>query len=219
MPPPTLRTMDVAVRPSWRGWLHASAFALAVPAGAVLIVVARTAAARTGASVYVAGVLLGFGTSAAYHCLARTERARRVMQRLDHSMIFVLIAATYTPICLVALPRAWGLPVLVLVWAGALGGILLKLVAFTRLPRLGYAMYPVLGWVAVVALPVMATHLTWTQLALVVGGGLMYTVGLPVLITKRPNPWPATFGYHEVWHACTVVAGACHFAAIGLIVR
>ena len=209
----------VLARPSWRGWLHTAAFAAAIPAGIVLILAAGGAAARTAVSIYVAGVLLGFGTSAAYHRLARSDRARRIMQRLDHSMIFVLIAATYTPICLIALPWSWGIPVLVAVWAAAVLGIVIKLTAFDRLPRLGYAMYPILGWAAVIAMPVMVTHLTAAQLALVIAGGLMYTLGLPVLITKRPNPWPARFGYHEVWHAFTIVAGVCHFAAIGLLVR
>ena len=209
----------VLARPSWRGWLHAAAFVAAIPAGIVLIVAAGGATARTAVSIYVAGLLLGFGTSAAYHRLARSVRARRIMQRLDHSMIFVLIAATYTPLCLIALPWSWGIPVLVAVWAAAAVGIAIKLTAFDRLPRLGYAMYPIIGWAAVIAMPVMVTHLTAAQLALVIAGGLMYTLGLPVLITKRPNPWPTRFGYHEIWHVFTVVAGVCHFAAIGLLVR
>ena len=207
------------MRPTWRGWLHAAAFAVAVPAGAVLIVAAHSPAARTGASIYVAGVLLGFGTSAAYHRLARSERSRQVMQRLDHSMIYVLIAASFTPICLVGLPLAWGIPILAVVWTGAIFGVVLRLTAFHRLPRTGHVLYLVLGWTAVVAAPVVVTHLTPTQVALVIAGGVMYTAGMPVLLTRRPNPWPATFGYHEVWHAFTVAAGACHFAAIGLIVR
>ena len=128
-------------------------------------------------------------------------------------------AATYTPLCLIALPWSWGIPVLVAVWAAAAVGIAIKLTAFDRLPRLGYAMYPIIGWAAVIAMPVMVTHLTAAQLALVIAGGLMYTLGLPVLITKRPNPWPTRFGYHEIWHVFTVVAGVCHFAAIGLLVR
>ena len=211
--------MEIAVRPSWRGWLHAGAFAIAVPAGALLIVASRSAAARTGASIYVAGVLLGFGTSAAYHRLARGERSRRIMQRLDHSMIYVLIAASYTPICLVGLPLTWGIPVLAVVWAGALFGVVLRLAAFDRIPRIGHALYLILGWTAIVAAPVMVTHLTPTQLSLVIAGGVLYTVGMPVLITHWPNPWPSTFGYHEVWHACTVAAGVCHFAAISLLLR
>lgn len=209
----------VLARPSWRGWLHAATFAAAIPAGIVLILAAGGATARAAVSIYVAGVLLGFGTSAAYHRLARSDRARRIMQRLDHSMIFVLIAATYTPLCLIALPRSWGIPVLVSVWTAAAFGVVIKLTAFDRLPRLGYAMYPIIGWAAVIAMPVMVTSLTAAQLALVIAGGVMYTLGLPVLITKRPNPWPTRFGYHEVWHAFTVVAGVCHFAAIGLLVR
>lgn len=205
-------------RPTWRGRLHAGAFAAALPAGAWLIIAADRAAARAAAAIYVGGLLLLFGTSAAYHCLARSDRARRIMRRLDHSMIFVLIAATYTPVCLLGLPAAWGIPVLVVIWTGALTGVVLKLTAFDRLRWVGYALYPALGWAAVVAMPALVDHLTTPQLVLVVLGGLTYSIGMPVLFTKRPNPWPATFGYHEVWHACTVVAAGCHFAAVVLLV-
>jgi hemolysin III len=204
-------------RPSWRGRMHAWTFALAIPAGAFLIVSSDHAAARVAASIYVASVLALFGTSAAYHRLARSERARTIMQRLDHSMIFVLIAGTYVPLCLVALPPAWGIPVLCIVSAGALTGVALKLFAFGRVRWLGYSLYPILGWTAVVAAPAMARSLTPTQIALVVAGGVLYTVGIPVLFLRRPDPWPRTFGYHEVWHGFTVAAGACHFAAVGLV--
>lgn len=209
----------LAFRPTWRGRLHAYTFFAAIPAGVLLILDADHAAARATASIYAATVLALFGTSAAYHRLARSVRARRVMRRLDHAMIYLLIAGTYTPICLVALPLAWGIPVLSVVWTGALIGFVLKLTAFNHMKWLGYALYPILGWAAVVAMPVMATHMSGTELALIIAGGVVYSFGLPVLLTRRPDPWPRTFGYHEVWHTCTVVAGACHFAAIGLLVR
>lgn len=208
-----------ADRPTWRGWIHAVAFFAAIPGGVLLIVAAQSAAAVVGASVYTAGLLLGFGTSAAYHRLAHTPRALTIMQRLDHSMIFVLIAATYTPVCLLAMPPAWGIPILCVAWTGALLGVVMKQFAFQRLAFLEYALYPLLGWIIVIAAPVLIDRLTTPELVLLCAGGLLYTAGIPVLVRERPNPWPRTFGYHEIWHAFTVCAGACHFATVGLLVR
>ncbi len=141
------------------------------------------------------------------------------MQRLDHSMIFVLIAGTYTPICLLGLPAAWGIPLLCGVWAVAIGGVTMKLCAFERFRPLQYALYPAMGWAAVFAAPALVHGLTGVQLALLFAGGLLYTVGIPVLLSGRPDPWPRTFGYHEIWHTFTVAAGVCHFATIGLLIR
>jgi hemolysin III len=205
------------VTPTWRGLLHTWWFVLAVPAGVLLILASEQAAARVAASIYAASLLLVFGTSAAYHRLARSPRARLVMQRLDHSMIYLLIAGTYVPLCLVALPVAWGVPLLCAVGVGALAGFALKLTAFHRVQWLSYALYPVLGWAAIVATPALIHHLTPVQLGLVVAGGVAYTVGFPVLLVQRPNPWPRTFGYHEVWHLFTVVAASLHFAAVSTV--
>lgn len=205
-------------RPTWRGWMHVVAFTLAIPGGILLIVLAESAEAKVGAAVYMASLLLGFGTSAGYHRLARTERTRELMQRLDHSMIFVLIAGSYTPICLLGLPPAWGIPILCVVWVGAALGVVLKQVAFDRLRWLEIALYPILGWIVVVATPALFDGLTTTELALLFAGGLLYTVGIPVLVLEKPDPWPRTFGYHEVWHTFTVAAAACHFATITLLV-
>jgi hemolysin III len=207
-----------ADRPSWRGRMHAWTFFAAIPAGTMLILRSERAVARTASVIYVVSVLALFGTSAAYHRLAQSMRARRIMRRLDHSMIFVLIAGTYTPLCLLALPLAWGIPVLSIVAVGAIAGVLMKLIAFDSLRWFGSALYPILGWTAVVAMPALVDHLSAAQLALIIAGGIVYTIGIPVLLTKRPNPWPRTFGYHEVWHTCTVVAGLCHFAAVMLLV-
>jgi hemolysin III len=205
-------------RPIWRGWLHVAAFVIAIPAGLILILNAHRAEARVSAAIYVFSVLIGFGTSAGYHRLARGARSRRIMQRMDHSTIFILIAGSYTPICLLALPRAWGIPLLSVIWAGAVLGILLKQFAFNRLKALEYALYPVLGWIVVVAAPVLWRGMTTVELTLLVTGGVLYTVGIPVLVRGRPNPWPRTFGYHEIWHGFTVAAGVCHFATVGLLV-
>lgn len=207
-----------APRPLWRGTMHAWAFFAAIPAGALLIIFASQATARTAASIYAGTLLLVFGTSAAYHRLAKSYRARLIMQRIDHSMIYLLIAGTYVPICLLALPPAWGIPLLSVVGGLALIGICIKTMAFKRLSWLGYALYPIMGWAAITAAPVLASHLTTTQLLLVVGGGLAYTLGFPVLLLRRPDPWPKVFGYHEVWHTFTVLAALMHFSAVALLV-
>jgi hemolysin III len=207
-----------AERPTWRGLFHTWAFWTAIPAGVLLIVFADRPAARTASAIYAATLLLVFGTSAAYHRLARTYRQRLIMQRLDHSMIYLLIAGTYVPICLIALPKAWGVTVLCVVGAMALAGVLLKVLAFSRATWLSYALYPVMGWTAVVAAPVMVDHMTPLQLTLVVAGGVAYTVGIPVLLLRRPDPWPTVFGYHEIWHGFTVLAAALHFGAVALLV-
>ncbi len=211
----------IAVRPSWRGWMHAVAFGVAIPAGALLVLSASGAMARVGSSVYAVSLLAAFGLSAAYHRLARSTRAIAVMRRLDHSTIYVLIAGTYTPVCLIAMPPEWGIPVLCVVWAGAVTGILMKVLAFDRRgwQIASYALYPILGWLAVIAAPAMVRSLTTVELSLIVAGGLLYSIGFPVLLLRRPNPWPLTFGYHEVWHTFTIAAGVCHFTAVAMLVR
>ena len=197
--------------------MHSWWFALAIPAGALLIISSEEAEARVAASIYAATLLLVFGTSAAYHRLARSTRARLVMQRLDHSMIYLLIAGTYTPLCLVALPKSWGIPILVSVAVCAVVGIVLKLTAFGRAQVVSFALYPIMGWAIVAAVPVLIDNLSASQLALIIAGGLAYTVGIPVLFIRRPDPWPSTFGYHEVWHLFTVVAATLHFAAVATV--
>jgi hemolysin III len=201
-------------RPVWRGKMHSWAFFASIPAGIALIVLAQGAAATVGAAIYSATLLLLFGTSAAYHRVAQSERARSIMQRLDHSMIYLLIAGTYVPLCLVAMPRAWGIPMLAVIGSLAALGVILKLAFFHGARYVSYTLYIVMGWVAVVATPVLVDSLTGVQFGLIVAGGVAYTVGFPVLIVRRPNPWPRTFGYHEVWHLLTVVAAGLHFAAV-----
>ena len=207
-----------APRPVWRGLMHSWAFALAIPAGVLLILAADHASARVAAAVYVGSLLAVFGTSAAYHRLAHSIRARTIMQRLDHSMIYLLIAGTYVPICLLALPPAWGIPLLSVVGGLGLLGIVIKLTGLRSLSWLGYALYPIMGWCAVVAMPALGAHMSGLQIALVVAGGLAYTIGFPVLLLRRPDPWPSVFGYHEVWHGFTVLAAALHFGAVTTLV-
>lgn len=213
-------TADLALveRPTWRGRMHSWVFFAVIPAGAMLIAVADGGTARFAAAVYVATVLLGFGTSAAYHRLAHSVRARSIMQRLDHSTIYLLIAGTYVPVCLVALPPEWGIPLLIVVGIGATIGVVLKLLAFGRVQWLSYALYPILGWMSVIAAPALIRYLTPLQLSLIIAGGLAYTIGIPVLARRRPDPWPMSFGYHEIWHVCTVIAAGLHFAAVTAVV-
>ena len=205
-------------RPTWRGWMHAWAFVAAIPAGVLLIIAAPTAAATATASIYAASLVLLFGTSAAYHRMARGERTRRTMQRLDHAMIYVLIVGTYVPLCVLALPPAWGISILAVVATAGVLGIVLKLAVFDGAQRVSNSLYLVMGWAAVIAAPVMVDNLTTTQLTLVIAGGVAYTIGFPVLMTRWPNPWPQRFGYHEVWHLLTVVAAGLHFAAVSDVV-
>ena len=139
------------------------------------------------------------------------------MRRLDHAMIFLLIAGTYTPVGLLVLHGTLATVVLAVVWGGALAGIVLEL-AWTTAPRwLGGTVYLALGWVAVVAMPQLFARLGMTGGLLIVAGGLAYTAGAAIYALRRPDPAPAVFGYHEVWHAFTVAAGACHFAFIWLL--
>jgi hemolysin III len=206
------------VRPSWRGRTHTWAFVAVIPAGIALILAARGAAATASAAIFVGGLLAVFGTSAAYHRFAWSAKARTVMQRLDHSMIYLLIAASYVPICIVGLPRAWGIPMLSVVGALGLLGVTLKVWAPRRGAWVGYALYPVMGWCALAAAPALATNLTAPQLFLVVAGGIAYTAGFPVLLRRWPDPWPTTFGYHEIWHVFTIAAACLHFGAVAMLV-
>jgi hemolysin III len=213
------RAVPITATPLMRGWLHTWMFFALIPAGVLLVAVADRTSARIAATIYVASLLALFGTSAAYHRLTTEgKRSRVVMQRLDHSMIYLLIAGTYVPMCVIVLPRAWGIPMLAVVVAAAVLGIVLKVTAFQRTRWLSYSLYPLMGWVAIIAAPVLVRELTPLQLVLIVAGGVAYTAGMPILLTRRPNPWPATFGYHELWHAFTVVAAALHFAAVSVIV-
>lgn len=173
---------------------------------------------RAAVAVYGASVLAVFGVSAAYHRLARTERAQRLMRRLDHSMIFVLIAGTYTPVCLVALPPRWWGPLLAIVWTTTLVGIALKVWGTAQIMRISNALYVILGWLALVALPVFLRTVTRPALGLMILGGVLYSVGAIIFFLRRPDPSPSVFGYHEVWHLFTLLAGASHFGMVALVV-
>lgn len=202
--------------PTWRGRVHLLSFVAMVPAGVAMVVAARGAGPRVAVGVFALSMAAVFGVSAAYHHARRPDLRNR-LRRADHSMIYVLIAGTYTPVCLLALPPAWGLPLLVVAAIGAAAGVALKVGDVERHAKVGGALYLALGWAAVVALPVIARSLSVPAFALLLAGGLAYTVGAIVLFTRWPDPWPSSFGYHEVWHVFTVVAGGCHFAMVWLV--
>ncbi len=205
-------------RPAWRGRIHTWAFAAAIPAGLLLVGSAERSIERVAAAIYAFALVVMFGTSAAYHRLTSTWTSRAIMRRLDHSMIYVLVAGTYAPFCLVVLPSSSGMPILTVVTAAAVVGITLKTVAFDRASWWSYGLYPAMVSVAVAAGPVLVRHLAVGQLVLVAGGTLAYGIGALVLLTRRPDPAPDRFGYHEVWHVFTVVAAAMHFVAIADVV-
>jgi hemolysin III len=220
-PTAALATAVAELKPRLRGWLHAYAAAISIASGAALVAVAaamRGGPAGATTAVYAATVTMLFGTSALYHRLNWSPRAHAVMKRLDHSMIFVFIAGTYTPIAALTLPHRSAAVVLTVVWTGAVFGVLLQS-AWPSAPRwLSVPCYIGLGWVAVFVMPQLLHNAGVAALVLIIAGGAIYTVGAVVYATKRPNPIPGVFGFHEVFHLCTLVAALCHYVAIWLAV-
>ena len=208
------------VKPRLRGWIHLWSLVAALIAGITLISLAGatvSASAALGTSVYVVTVLGLFGVSALYHRTTwRTVGARTWMRRLDHSMIFLFIAGTYTPLAMMALQPTTGAVVLAVVWGGALGGVVLKL-AWPNGPRwVGVPVYVALGWVAVFVLPDLMERAGVAALVLLLVGGVLYTVGALFYALRWPDPWPRTFGYHEFFHSAVSAAAVCHHVAIWL---
>jgi len=200
--------------PGLRGVSHAWAFWCALVAAAVLALYAPSPTARAAALVYGAGMCALFAASGLYHRWRWDPRWRPLLRRIDHSAIYVFIAASYTPVALLVLSGPVQVVVLASVWAGALAGVALS-VAWITAPRvLVAASYLALGWVAVVAMPQLAERLGVAPLVLFAAGGVLYTVGAVVYALRRPDPWPRTFGFHEVFHALVVLAALTHFVAM-----
>jgi hemolysin III len=220
---PVLPLMDAAdvdakaeVRPSWRGWIHAATFPVAIAAGIVLIVLAQGPAAKWSCAVFMATSLLLFGNSALYHRFDWGPKTKATLKRIDHANIVLLIAGTYTPIAVLALPTDQAVLLLSLVWGGAILAILFR-VFWLGAPRWLYvAIYLLLGWAAVMYLPQL-WQASVAMVILVAIGGLLYTGGAIVYAMKRPNPWPGHFGFHEIFHVCTVLAFLCHWTACLII--
>lgn len=214
---------DLINAPRVRGWIHVVAAVIAVFAGSALIQgawLARSPHAWWAASVYALAVVVMFTVSATYHRVRwNSAVAEKWMMRLDHSVIFVFIAACYTPLAMLALPPPVGTDVLTIVWSGAAAGVALKM-CWPSAPRwAGVPLYLLLGYVAVWFTGELLDGAGVTVVALLIAGGVLYNVGAIFYGARWPNPWPATFGHHEFFHAFTAAAAACHFIAIWLVVH
>lgn len=218
---PLLEAAEVSaqeeLKPSWRGWIHAATFPLAIAGGIILIVLAEGPVAKWACAVFMASSVLLFGNSALYHRFTWGPRTKAVLKRIDHANIMLLIAGTYTPLATLALPPEKGAVLLIVVWSGALLGILFR-VFWINAPRWLYvALYLLLGWAAIMYI-VDLFQANAAMMILVVVGGLLYTGGAICYALKKPNPWPGHFGFHEIFHVCTVLAFLCHWTACLLIV-
>lgn len=208
--------------PRLRGMLHALAFPAAAVAGVLLTALAPTRPGRLAAAVYALTGMALFGVSAAYHRSAAGTGRKRLLRRLDHVSILLVIAGTYTPLAVLALRGAIRLSVLAVIWSGAAGGTVARLTwrsSWRPAPRwLSTTLFIVLGWVAVAVLPQLLRGAGILVLALVLTGGILYSLGAVVYARKRPDPSPRWFGFHEVFHACTIAAFFLQYAAVSLVV-
>ncbi len=203
-------------KPTWRGWIHAATFPIAIAAGTVLVTLAHGTISKWASAVFMACSMILFGISALYHRFNWKPKTRQVFRRLDHANIFLLIAGTYTPIALLALPLDKGVILLIAVWSGALLGIGFR-VFWIGAPRWLYVpLYLLLGWAAVMYIGDIA-NANIAAMVLVIVGGLLYTLGAIIYGIKRPNPVPGIFGFHEIFHSLTVLAFLCHWTAALLV--
>jgi hemolysin III len=204
-------------RPRLRGWIHAVAAPAVLVAGIVLTCRALTALAAVATGVFAATAAWLFAVSAVYHLGAWSPRVRVILRRTDHADILFLIAGTYTPIAVMALGGGVRIAILAVVWSGAALSAVFN-VAWTSAPRWAYVpVYLGVGWAAVFVLPQLLRGAGWTALVLTVAGGLLYSLGAIAYGLRRPNPWPRWFGFHEVFHACTVAAFACQYVAVWIV--
>jgi hemolysin III len=200
--------------PLMRGVTHFWAFWGALAATIPLVALAPDGPARAAALVYGAGLCVLFAGSAAFHRFKCGPRLRSLLCRIDHSAIFVFIAASYTPVALLVLEGPTGWTLFAAAWAGALAGVALSLL-WIGAPRVLFAAtYVALGWIALMALPELVSRLSLTPMLLFAAGGVLYTIGAVVYATRRPDPWPRVFGFHEVFHALVIAAAAMHFVAM-----
>jgi hemolysin III len=204
-------------RARWRGRIHGGAVLVALPAGVVLTLLASGPLATTATAIYSISLVALFGTSAAYHLFARSQRVQHVMQRADHCMVYVLIAGTYTPVCLLALPRTMGITLLSVVWGIAVVGMVLK--AMWRARKFATSLYIVLGWIVLAVVPWVYQHAGATALSLYAVGGVVFTSGAVMFLRRYPRLRPEVFGFHEVWHVMTVAAVVLQFTATALLLR
>jgi hemolysin III len=212
--------MQAAARekPRLRGVFHQWAFVVSVPVGVVLVLATETTRARVAATVFAASVVMMFGASALYHRPTWTPRCRAWLRRLDHAGIYCLIAGTYTPVGLLVLHGAWQTVVLAIVWAGCGVAILTRLFWIAAPKWIEVVLAISLGWVGVVAMPEIVWNAGLGCMLLILGGGIAYSVGAVIYGLRRPDPFPAVFGYHEIFHLLIVIAVALQYSAIAFYV-
>jgi hemolysin III len=210
--------LPAPVKPKLRGVSHEYAFFVSLACGVALILAASGGKARLAATIYAVAVSALFGTSALYHRVTWRPSARRWMRRLDHSMIFVMIAGTYTPVALIALHGTLSKTILIVVWAGALGGVIFKLVWIDAPKWLLASVYVLLGLVSGAIVGELPAAIGWLGMAGLALGGLLYVIGAVVYASGRPDPAPKVFGYHEVFHALVIVAAGLQYAVIAFAV-
>lgn len=201
-------------RPRLRGRFHQVAFFLSVPAGLLLISLGRTGWTRVALGIYAVSLAGVYAASASYHRVNWRPQVGDWMRRLDHSAIYLLIAGTYTAFSVLALDGTYRLVILLLVWIGAAIGIGLKLAGAERFPIIGSILYIGLGWIALAGAPEFLPRIGFGPLALMLSGGLFFTVGAILLGLRRPNPRPKVFGYHEVWHTMVIAGTTCHYTLL-----
>ena len=212
-----METAQRLVKPKLRGVFHELGFYAAVVVGVVVIVTADPGKARMAGVIFASCVAFCFGASAVYHRPTWRPRPRAWLARLDHAGIYLLIAGSYAPFALIVLSRGWAVPVLAIVWGGALAAIILKL-CWVQAPKwLSAAIGLTLGWVGAVVFPQLLT-LSTVAIVLVAASGVLYTVGAVVYTRRRPDPRPQVFGYHELFHVLTVAAVACEYVVVAFYV-
>jgi hemolysin III len=206
-------------KPRFRGFIHLLAFSSALTLAPILIVITPGIANRFIMAIYGVAIIGLFGVSALYHRYEWSERGVAIVRRVDHSMIFVATAATHTPIALIALPSRPGWTLFGIVWGGAALGVIGR-VSFTNAPYWVVSIpYVVVGWSSIFVINHVWNALNIAAFVLLVVGGLLYTVGAVIYAAHRPNPWPNSFGYHEIFHTLTVAGAACHYVVIAIFVR
>ena len=206
-----------AVKPRLRGWLHAGMAPLALAGGIVLVTLAATPAGVIGGAIFLTASVLLFGTSGVYHLRTWGTRGDAILRRMDHSNIYVFIAATYTPLALILLDGTSRVVLLTLIWSAALGGLFFRLFWLSAPRWLYTALYLVMGWAALGWLAAFYHAAGSAVVILIMAGGICYTVGAVVYGRKRPNPSPAWFGFHEIFHVATIAGFVCHYFAIAMI--